>query len=393
MRKALLIFSLLWSVQGIHSQDSARLLDTFKRNFAIASLDVKLQIIQDAAKASGAEMGPLYLQAIDFVLDNSAFIHADIRFRQLGMIALAEVTRIEYVEARHALWKLFEADEETTMRVAVMNAMSVLVQDDNEIVEMMNGWLQTQNAVFATGTIPDLQVIAACIQSLGKIGVPSSFPIVFSAMTLGYSDGITNLSRQALLGMPGDFTESLLGILEGSPLAEKKVALIMALASDKLDDDEKGEIAEYALTMALRTTARDVLEREATREMRYLAVAALSERKWSKATEFVIEHFNATLAEYERGVSGKSFVLEAIATLGNMGAHEAAVRLTQYLVLLNSYTEKGRGYDEQIVLAVLSNIGKLGDKVSFDDLMYTQYLNYSNTVKKEAKKAAESISW
>ena len=76
-----------------------------------------------------------------------------------------------------------------------------------------------------------------------------------------------------------------------------------------------------------------------------------------------------------------------------MGTHEAAVRLTQYLVLLNSYTEKGQGYDEQIALAVVSNLGKLGDKAAFDDLIYATYLNYSAQVKKAARQALESLKW
>ncbi len=76
-----------------------------------------------------------------------------------------------------------------------------------------------------------------------------------------------------------------------------------------------------------------------------------------------------------------------------MSTHEAAVRLTQYLVLLNSYTEKGRGYDEQVVLTLLDNLGILADKVAFDDLMYTQYLNYSAGVKKAARAALDNLKW
>ena len=69
------------------------------------------------------------------------------------------------------------------------------------------------------------------------------------------------------------------------------------------------------------------------------------------------------------------------------------MRLTQYLVLINSYTEKGKGYDEQVVLAVIACLGQLGDKVAFDDLMYTQYLNYSAAVKKAARAALDKLKW
>ena len=76
-----------------------------------------------------------------------------------------------------------------------------------------------------------------------------------------------------------------------------------------------------------------------------------------------------------------------------MASHDAAVRLTQYLVLINSYTEKGKAYDDQVVFTVIQNLGALADKVAFDDLMYTQYLGYSAAVKKAARAALDKLKW
>jgi hypothetical protein len=76
-----------------------------------------------------------------------------------------------------------------------------------------------------------------------------------------------------------------------------------------------------------------------------------------------------------------------------MNTHDAAARLTQYLVLVNSYTEKNKGFDERIVMAIVANLGALGDKVAFDDLMYTQYLSYSPSVKKAARSALDKLKW
>ncbi len=377
----------------VWSQKSDKILDAYKRNFAIASLDVKIQILQDAASSNSKNMGPLYLQAIDFVLDNASLIPSDPRFRQLSVIAADEIAKISYQKAKYSLWKLFNLDKETRVRVSVMRALGVVAVGDKEVIESLNKWVEDQNNMFKSGKIPDLQVMAEAMDTLGNLGDPSSFPIVFSAMNLGYSDNITEKAKKALFKIKGDFKEMLIGVIKSQPMNEKKAALVMALASDKLKDDEKGEIAQYALEIGLHTKSNNSLDRKIAREIRYTAVQALSERKWSKATSLVIEHFNATIQEYERGIADKSRLLEAIACLGNMGSHEAAVRLTQYLVLLNSYTEKGKGYDNQIILAVLDNLGKLGDKVAFDDLMYTQYLNYANSIKKAAKQALEKIKW
>ena len=56
-------------------------------------------------------------------------------------------------------------------------------------------------------------------------------------------------------------------------------------------------------------------------------------------------------------------------------------------------SEKGKGYDEQAVLGIIAALGTLGDKVGFDDLMYTQYVNYSAAVKKAARTALEKLKW
>ncbi len=396
MKRALLfIITILifFTVTSGWSQDSSKLLEAYKRNFAIASLDVKIQILKDAAKSESKEMGPLYLQAIDFVLDNASLIASDTRFRQLSVIAATQIATIGYEKAKYSLWKLFQLDENTSVRIQTIRALSVVAKGDKEIIESINKWLDARNNSFKSGKIPDLQVVAEVVRSLGELGDPSSFPLLFSSMILGYSDNITTLAKEALFKIKGDLKEMLIGIIKNQPIGEKKAALEMALESEKLTDDEKGEIAQTALDIALDYSANNTLERQTSREIRFIAIRALSERKWSKATDLVIEHLNRTIEEYEKGITDKSRLLEAITCLGNMGTHKAALRLTQYLVLLNSYTEKGKGYDSQIILAVLSNLGKLGDKVAFDDLMYTQYLNYSNSIKKEAKKALEKIKW
>ena len=394
MRRAFWIMVMLVIIiTGGWSQEAGELLKTYKRNFAIASLDVKIHILEDASGMDSQEMGPLYLQALDYVLDNFSLIPTDQRFRQLSVVALNQIGNLAYTDARHSVWKIFEMDSETTVRANAMNALGVIGKGDEDIIQNINHWLESQNNIFQTGKIPDLQVIIATVTALGQIGDQSSFPILFSAMNLGYSGDITRQARGALLMTQGDLKDHLLVVIKTRTLPEKKEALIMAVESDRLDDDKKGEVAEFALDVGLHTAASDTLLKATAREIRSIANRALSERRWSKATPLVIEHFDNALLEYDRGISSKGFLLEAIAGLGNMGTHEAAVRLTQYLVLLNSYTEKGLGFDEQIMLAVTSSLGKLGDKTAFDDLLYAQYLNYNAPVKKAAREALENLKW
>lgn len=395
MRRVLaIIVALGISAAAVHAQDAKTVLETFRRNFAVASLDVKIQILQDAARAKNAgEMGPLFLQAIDFVVDNGSLIPSDPRFRQLAALAAEQTGLAAYVPARYSVWKLFKIDSDTTALVSAAKALGVIGAGDPEIVASLNNFVETQNTLFSAGKAPDLAVVAACVQAIGKLADPSSFPVVFSAMNLGYSERMTASAKEALLALKGDFKENILLVIRSRTYAERRLALAMALDSDRLTQEQKAQVAEVALDEGLRLSASDTAGKTALRELRFLAARALSERKWSRAAPILIAHLDATIDEYEKGLADKRYLLDAVAALGTIGTHEAAVRLTQYLVLINSYTEKARGYDEQVVLAVIASLGQLGDKVGFDDMMYTQYLNYSAAVKKAARAALDKLKW
>jgi hypothetical protein len=396
MKKILLgLFSvlLIFSAATTRAQDKEALLKAHLRNFEIAGVEVKIQILEDAAASGIKELGPLFLQALDFVLSNTALIPADGRLRQIVVLAAGQIKESGYDKARYSLWDLFQADQDIMLRVSVLNSLGVVGKGDASIIQELNRWLDTQNNFFVSGKKPDFQVLQACIAALAEIGDPSSFSAIFSAVNIGYPFDTAVLSKNALLEIEGDLDQNLKGIIKNEPIADKKVALVMALEHEGLEDDRKAEVAEFAMDMALHMGLTDAGQRTIAREIRFKAAKALMERKWSRATPLAIEHFDATLLEYERGVSTKNSFLEAIATLGSMGSHEAAVRLTQYLMLLNPYSERGQRIDDQIILALVNNLGGLGDKVAFNDLKYVGYLNYTSQTKKAARKSLENLKW
>jgi HEAT repeat protein len=386
-----LLFFLLAS--SLWAQNPEDLLRSFTRNFAIASLDVKMQIIQDAGNSGHTEMGPLYQQAIDYVLDNFSLIDTDQRFRQLAILAVDQMEAAGYTEGRYSVWKLFDADNETGVRISCLNALGTLAQGDQEIIQYLNVWLRQENTIFQTGEVPDVYVISAAVRALADLGDRSSFPVLFNTMTIGYTDDISRSAREGLFLLGGELKDNMIGILKESTLEEKKLALQMSLETDRLDENAKAEIAQFAMDVGLHTAVVDNPSRQIARDIRYIAVVALTERKWSAATDLAIEHFDTVLLEYDRGLADKRRVVEAIDCLGAMGTHEAAIRLTQYLVLLNAYTERQQEFDNIIVLAVVENLGLLGDKTAFDDLLYAQYLSYSSEIKNAAREALDNLKW
>jgi hypothetical protein len=376
------------------AQTAQDLLKSYQRNFAIASLDVKVEIVLDAGQRGLKELGPLYLGAVDYVLENFALLETDQRFRTLALAALTQLRATGFTEARHSVWKLFQTDASPDVRQSALDALAVIGKGDPEVARSLTLWLEAQNSVFQTGKVPEVAVILTAVKALGALGDPVAFPVLFATMNLGYTDEISRQARLSLLAIPGDYREQFTGILRDSSLPEKKLALGMAMEFPRLSDDDKAAIAEFALDVGLHTASADNESKTLARELRFQAARALTGRRWSKATPLAVEHFDAVLLEYERGFADRRFLVEAINLLGDMGTHEAAVRLTQYLVQLNAYTERVREFDSTIVLAVIENLGRLGDKVAFDDLQYVEYLkSYSPEVLAAARKVRASLKW
>mgnify|MGYP006289519667 CR=1 FL=1 len=394
MKKILICFLALLIVAGFlfgQEAEENTQLSSYLRNFARASLSTKIQILQDAERVDLEGMGPLYEKAVEFVIDNQMLLKADNAARQLAIIAVRLIGDSGYTEAKYELWDLFTIEKETLVRVQCMESLGVVGTGDKRIIDRINSWVSQKNTLFMTGQKPDYQVFGAAIDALGNLGDPSSFPIIFTSMSLSFSEDITKRARNALYNIEGEFTDLIVRVIEQNSILEKLSALQLALSEDRLSEDEKGEVAEKALEIGLETTTPDASEKAQLREMRYTAIRALTERNWSRATPLVIRHFDITVMEYDRGIARKGNFLEAIAGLGAMATHEAAVRLNLYLDLLNTYKEQERAVDEQIILAVINNLGKLGDKVAIDNLLYVGYLNYSQTVKNAAREAINNL--
>ena len=393
MKRKIVILSILLYLAAsviVLAEDSA-IVQAFQKNFTRGSLSTKIQVLQDSASMESEDMSALYLQSLKFVIDNSEQLKTDTLARELTVLSVRLVGLRGYEQAASPLWQLFDIFEDTGVRVEIMNSLGKTAGNDQRIITYITNWLSSRNAVYQSGGWVDKQVVAECVVTLGAIGGEEAFPVLFTTVTLGYSEDISSKAEEALKGIEGEYARLLIDVIEKSSLKEKLSALRMAMKDDDLSDQQKGEIAEVALEYGLYANPSGPAEQETARQLRYDAIRGLTALKWSDASAKVIDHFDATVLEYDRGITRKENLLEAIAALGSMENHEAAVRLTLYLELLNSYTENGQTIDEQIILAVISNLGILGDTVAFDYLRYTGYLNYPSAVKKAAREAIENL--
>ncbi|MBN2736461.1 MAG: hypothetical protein JXR70_05730 [Spirochaetales bacterium] len=391
MKKYLSIFLLLFLVIGVSAQDTNNLLDTFLDNFEKATDEIKYQVLLDAVDMGMAGFGPLYIKAVNYVIDNQASIRKNSTLNQIGQFAVNQIAKTAYKPATDSVWKYFTIDATNESRLIALDAMKIIAIDNERVIKGLCDWLEAQTSSFRAGATPDLQVIRSTVETLGVWKNNVAFKPLFNAMRIKYSEEITRAAEKAILQLEGDPKDLYLSVIKDRPMDEKLDALKTLLRSADFKDTEKAEVALAALEVALHTNLSDSDEKQTARLIRYTATEELSRQKWTAAANLIIEHFNQSIDEFDKGVSAKIFLISAITALGNMQNNNAAKRLTLYLDLLNSYTEHSQPYDEQIVLSVIQSLESLADSISSSTLLYTRYLNYNDTIKKAALKALQSL--
>ena len=366
------------------------ILSSYERNFIRVSLASKAGILQDAAKddKAGEFMGDLYEFALQFVLANGEYLRED-----PDMIALAgTAARGAGISGNSAsvesLWEIFQIFHDSYSRVEILGALGILGKGDLRIIGNLNQFLAAQNDSFRAGGNPDYPVLTACIAALGVLGDNSSFPFLFSAMTAGYPQAVTQETLRALESIQGDYKDYLLGVIRNNSFPEKAAAFRIGAYNEKLKPAERGELAQAALEVSL-TGSSDPAESA----LRYDAVTVLTRLKWSPASPLAVRNFYRVQTDYTNNAVPKERFLEAIACLGAMGTSEAAQALALQLGYFNSQTERTGDYDEAVILALVNTLGDLGDKSAFDYLLYISYLNYPDKIQAAAREALNRLKW
>ncbi|MDX9959364.1 MAG: hypothetical protein AB7T74_15755 [Clostridia bacterium] len=395
MRKMKLpaIMFLALVVSGVVAQDSAALIETYRRNFARSSLGTKYELLKEAASYENVDMGPLYDTALLFVLNNSSLLASDATLRDMAVLCVEMLRKYAYAPAAENLWSLFRVFRDNIVRIPVLQTLGEIGKGNASIIRELNSFLETQLNLHKSGAQIDTTVVDATVNSLGRLGDPSSFSVLFAAYTANLSKSITDRSSVAMASLQGDYASLLAEVIRRNTPLEKAAALDAGLRGDALSPEKRAELAEVALTVGVPFMSPVPGDQVSITAMRAQAARELTARQWQKASPIAVRHFFDFLLQFNRGQVSKSNLLEAIALLGAMGSTEAAQALAQYLQIINSETEQGKNFDEQITLAVVNNLGILGDKTAFDHLLYIGYLQYPESVKRAARDALQKLRW
>lgn len=376
---------------GAFAQDASELIETYRRNFARSSLGTKYELLKEASAYPG--LGPLYDTALQFVLNNASLLSQDVLVRDITILAVGQIRKEGYAQASENLWSLFRVFNENTVRVPILQTLGSVAKGNAKIIAELNQFLDAQIALFRSSVAPDAAVLSAAVEAIGQLGDPASFPYLFAVYTAGVSKSVTDTAASAMARLGGDYSAFLAEVVRKNPPAEKVAALEAGLRGEALSPDKRAELAEVALSVGVSYQSPSPADQGAVVSLRAIAARELTARQWQRASPLAVKHFYDFQIQYNRGQVSKFNFLESIALLGAMGSGEAAQALSLYLQLINTETEQGKSFDEQIALAVVNNLGALGDKAAFDYLLYVGYLQYPETVKRAARDALQKLRW
>ena len=276
MKKIILLIILILTFSSIlYTQDSS-LVDVFKKNFERGNMQVKYRVLLDAINMGIEGMELLFYDAIRYVLDNRYRLDKEDTLARIAYVTVSQIHAMKYRKSLDEIWKLFTLTTQTELRVNILIALGDIGGGNPALIKKMNNWLDSRNDIFLTGKIMDLQVIIACVQALGKIGDPSSFVPLFTAMILQYSGLVTSTAEQALDKIKGDMTQLYMSVIMEGRYPEKKQSLLNSIKATKLTDQEKCIIAEFALNFALHSSPANPDDKMTALEIRYIAADFLS---------------------------------------------------------------------------------------------------------------------
>ena len=123
-------------------------------------------------------------------------------------------------------------------------------------------------------------------------------------------------------------------------------------------------------------------------------VKVLADNKWTRASDLAKDYFSVAKIAY----NGKFLTAEqwtgAIACVEVLASRAAVLPFTEYLDQMNKAQESGNAPDKAVVLAVINALANLGDKSSFDCLLYVTYVkDYPEEVAVAARNALTRLKW
>ncbi|MBQ7905326.1 MAG: hypothetical protein IJ361_06185 [Spirochaetaceae bacterium] len=362
---------------------------TIFANFITGSLYDKVDIIKSVSSDEVPQI--FFEQSLEFALQNKDLIENHPAYYPLILSSIKKLNFNSSETTDDLLLKIYNDFSDYNLRLAILNAFSI-IKIDNPNVSILVNDVVTQE--FEKKDSSSVDFFVAGLKTLENIKDINSFDLVFSCYKENISEEITQASCDTLYSLSPMYNDKILNIVINNDLEDKALAFKIVTTNPKKDKNFSAEIASKLLFETINNIGE---VSELSQEQIGLQLAAfkiLEESKWTKETSLVLDFFDLAQKEYYELMISEDEFTSIIYALKEFPTTETCRALTDFLASQYSETLTTGSYNNDVMLAVISTLGELGDKDAFDTLLYViSCPDYSDEIITASRTALEKLKW
>ncbi len=346
-----------------------------------------------AVKSSGNSA--LAKKAVDFVVDNAILLEGDRDLAGLAVAGILSYPVEEYQKNPVMVFQdfsdVFYGVDDINVRVSVLDKIAVLHEkkENSDWTAFVNGYLSQK---VAAGGAAD-ETVKKSIETLSSIGNGSSFGILHSILRQPIWSELDGDVSKALANICDKSLNEIFEAVEKADFVELKLLSKIFVKNQSISAALRSEIAEKTLNRAMILAGNSSHSQDLAVFQLEMA-QVLAENKWTRAGDLAKSYFNMAKLDYNGKYLSAEQLTKSISCVATLSSRAAVQPFTEYLDLMNKAQEAGNAPDKTVVLAVINALAELGDKSSFDSLLYVTYVqNYPEEVAAAARNALTRLKW
>jgi hypothetical protein len=346
-----------------------------------------------AVKSSGDSA--LAKKAVDFVVENALLLKGD---RDLAGLAVAGILSYPVEESKknpqavlQDFSDVFYGVDDVNVRVSVLEKIAAIYaqREDSDWTAFVNGYLSQK---LAAGGSAD-ETVKKSISTLGVVGNGSSFNILYSILRQPVWSELDADVSSALAKISDKSLNEIFDAIDKAELVELKQLTKIFVKNSEISAALRAEIAEKSLNRSMIIEGASSNSQDlALFQLELLQV--LADNKWTRAGDLAKKYFIVAKTAYNGKYLNSQQWTQAISCVEALASRAAVLPFTEYLDQMNKAQEAGNSPDKTVVLAIINALAELGDKSSFDSLLYVTYVkDYPEEVAAAARNALTRLKW
>ena len=386
MKKTAIFISVLFLYSFCFSQSSKNL-----KQFIRGNIQDKISSIRNASQEENVSIS---LMALDFCLQNKAVLEDDRDLDALCLLSLLSLpynytdslSQDEKAEFSEKILEIFNSFSDENVRIAVLNKISSGKLDSPSFVELLNSFLSDDFQNFSQDFYKNL------ISASGEIGNENTFKILFEKYRDDSYKSFKSELKEAIVKLSDNSVKDITVIISSGNLSDLRFIFETIVKKKKKTQVFRSQIAENILSASIYITE----DNSSLNELILLQVEVmkfLAESKWTRGSDTILKFYNLAKNEYTNGIMNTSDFCIVIKAVSETVPIKAVSLFSDYLIELNRQKENDADVQEEIVLALISALGAIGDKNAFDSLLSVTYYDYSDEVINKARSALAGLKW